>query len=135
MTTINRARCPRTFIIFFIMSMSTLFHMIHGFTTKSFSFSIIPKYSSQHSTFKKFTSSSSSSACTYTTYYTSKNKPCLFQYYHNNQFRLFASTRSSNSDDNDNNTNTKARVLFLGTPDVAATTLKTIVEASQKENW
>ena len=39
------------------------------------------------------------------------------------QTRLFASVSD------------KARVLFLGTPDVAADSLKRIVEESQKEDW
>lgn len=147
-STRTRTRSSHTLIIFLIMSMSTLHHiMVHGFTTKPFSFStiIISKYSQQHSTrtrtFQKKFTSSASSLCTY--YRSNKNKSCLFQYYHNSQFfRLFASTTSSSNsdsddsdDDNDNYLNKKARVLFLGTPDVAATTLKTIVEASQNENW
>jgi hypothetical protein len=40
----------------------------------------------------------------------------------------------NNSDDDNDKNNNKARVLFLGTPDVAATSLKRIVEESQKDD-
>mmetsp|Transcript_6375 Transcript_6375/g.13871 ORF Transcript_6375/g.13871 Transcript_6375/m.13871 type:complete len:440 (-) Transcript_6375:198-1517(-) len=45
--------------------------------------------------------------------------------------RSFSSTHLHSSSD-DEPTNEKARILFLGTPDVAATSLKTLYEASQR---
>ena len=44
----------------------------------------------------------------------------------------FSHLHSSSSSDNDNDGDDKARILFLGTPDVAATSLKTIYEQTQQ---
>ena len=51
-----------------------------------------------------------------------------YQYSCSNSFRIFSSS-------NDYNNGGKARLVFLGTPEVAADSLKTIYEESKKEDW
>jgi len=51
----------------------------------------------------------------------------------NTHTRLYSSSSVDNNDD-DEYSKKKARIVFLGTPDVAATSLQSIVEESKKEN-
>ena len=69
---------------------------------------------------------------------------CHHQYHHNyftaiatpiskSAFRLFSATTNDKAESSDNSQDHKKRVVFLGTPDVAATSLRRLYEDSQRE--
>jgi len=56
------------------------------------------------------------------------------QHHYQQKHRRTATSLPSSEEDEDTSSTGKARVLFLGTPDVAATSLRTLVDASKDEN-
>jgi len=75
------------------------------------------------------TSSSTQSASLVATKYNRQHHIQLLPHPH---VRSFSSTHLHSSSSDDESNNEKTRILFLGTPDVAATSLKTLYEASQR---